>query len=239
MQCVILAGGLGTRMRPLTDRLPKALLPVNGEPFASHQLRWLTSQGVTEVVFSIGRHGELIRNFVRDGRRWGASVRYLEDGPQLLGTAGALRQGLASGTISSPFITVYGDSYLPIELVPVVDAFEAAAKPALMTVHRNEGAWDASNAVFVEGMVSLYDKKSSSKPPNMVFIDYGLSILTSGPLEAMVQPGEAADLSDLFHSLSLRGDLAGFEATERFYEVGSPEGLAALEGYLASVRRPR
>ena len=164
MQCVILAGGLGTRMRPFTERLPKALIPVNGVPFASHQLRLLARQGVRDVVYSIGYMGERIRSYVGDGNAWGLRVQYLDDGPTLLGTAGALRKGLAAGLIQSPFLTLYGDAFLPTAFQPVVRAFTTAAQPALMTVYRNADAWAPSNVDFAEGMVRLYDKRPEHRP---------------------------------------------------------------------------
>ncbi len=234
LQCVILAGGLGTRVRHLTGDRPKALIPVNGEPFASHQLHWLARQGVKEVVYSIGHRGDAIRRFVGDGAAWGLSVTYLEDGPRLQGTGGALRRGLGLGVIREPFLTVYGDAFLPVAYPPIVAAFEQSGLPALMAVFRNEDAWGPSNVVFADGRVLFHDKRPEAKRPDMVHIDYGLSVLTAAPLEEFVNQGEVVDLSDVFRHLSLRGLLAGYEVTQRFYEVGSPTGLADLEAHLAS-----
>lgn len=234
MQCVILAGGLGTRMRPFTERLPKALIPVNGVPFASHQLAWIAGQGIEDIVYSIGYRGEMLRSYVGDGRSWGLKVEYLEDGPTLLGTAGALRRGLDLGVVEAPFLVVYGDAYLPIDYPPVVEAFLAARLPALMTVYRNADAWAPSNAVFSDGMVRLYDKRPERRLPEMSYIDYGLSVLTAEPLEEAVEPGRPADLSDVTHRLSVEGRLAGYEVSQRFFEVGSPSGLADLECFLAA-----
>ncbi|HSH61113.1 MAG TPA: NTP transferase domain-containing protein [Acidimicrobiales bacterium] len=238
MQCVILAGGLGTRMRQVAGDLPKALIPVNGVPFASHQLSWLAGQGVSEIVYSVGHRGEMIRSYVGDGSQWGVRARYLDDGPTLLGTGGALRKGLDEGLIESPFITLYGDSFLPVAYPPVVEAFFSGGLPALMTVYRNADAWVPSNAIYSEGIVRLYDKRPEHKSPDMAHIDYGLSVLTAGPLEEMVEPGRPADLSDVFHLLSLSGRLAGHDVTERFFEVGSPAGLADLERHLTTPPQP-
>ncbi len=235
VQCVVLAGGLGTRMRHFTERLPKALIPVNGVPFVSHQLAWLAGQGLEEVVYSIGYRGEMIRSYVGDGSAWGMRVEYLEDGPTLLGTAGAIRRGLELGLVESPFLVLYGDAYLPIEYRPVVEAFSAAGLPALMTVYRNADAWAPSNAVFDEHLVRLYDKRPEHRSPEMSYIDYGLSVLTAGPIEEAVEPGRPADLSDVFHGLSVEGRLAGYEVSQRFFEVGSSAGLADLERALTAA----
>lgn len=232
VQCVILAGGLGTRMRRFTEHVPKALIPVNGVPFASHQLGWVAAQGIAEVVYSIGHRGEMIRSFVGDGSAWGLKVDYLEDGPTLLGTGGALRKGLELGVIRSPFLTLYGDAYLPVAYRPVLEAFDDAGLPALMTVFPNANAWAPSNAEFGDGKVTLYDKRPEGRTPAMSYIDYGLSVLTAEPLDDAVDPGAPADLSDVFHRLSVEGSLAGYEVSQRFFEIGSPAGLADLERHL-------
>jgi len=232
MQCVILAGGLGTRVRHLTGDLPKALLPVNGSPFTHLQLQWLRAQGVGEVVYSIGHGGDAIRRLVGDGSDWDLKVTYVDDGPRLLGTAGALRHGLSQGMIHERFFTLYGDAFLPVSYEPIVDAFERSGAPALMTVFHNDDAWGPSNVVFSDGRVYLHDKRPEAKRADMRYIDYGLSILTADPIETLVPDGAVADLSDVFRELSVQGRLAGFEVDQRFYEVGSPTGVADLEEYL-------
>lgn len=232
LQCVVLAGGLGTRMAPLTQQLPKVLIPVAGVPFAHHQLSHLAAQGVTEVVMSIGHHGDQVREYVGTGERWGLSVSYLEDGPSLLGTAGALAKGLRAGLLRSPFLTLYGDSFLPVAYRDVVAAFLLSGAPALMTVYRNRGAWDRSNVVYSSGWVRLYDKRPDGRRDEMDHIDYGLSVLTAEPLLRLVPAAGPADLADVYHRLSLESLLAGHVVQERFFEIGSPAGLADLEQHL-------
>lgn len=227
MQCLILAGGLATRMRPLTETIPKAMLPVEGRPFIDHQLAWLAAQGVTEVVLSVGYLGEAIRAHVGDGGRYGLSARVVDEGPNLRGTAGAVRLAFDEGVLDERFLLTYGDSFLPIDFAAVFRHFEASGAPALMTVYRNQGRWDASNVIFDGRMVTLYDKQRRTRPPeDFTFIDYGLSALTRKTVEQGIPTGRKADLADLFHALSVRGELAGWESPERFYEIGSPQGLA-------------
>ncbi|MBZ5610268.1 MAG: NTP transferase domain-containing protein [Acidobacteriia bacterium] len=230
MQCVILAGGLGTRMRPLTETCPKTLLPVHGRPFAYHQLHWLAAQGVTDVVYSIGHHGNLIRRYWESEQPPIASIRYVDEGTKLRGTGGALRLALDQGALQESFLVIYGDSFLPVEFAPVWDAFHSSGLPALMTVLRNEGRWDRSNALYRDGRVLLYEKTGG---PGIHYIDYGLSVFSRELFDDI--SAEVFDLSALFHELSLRGKLAGFEVTERFYEIGSPAGLHDLEHYLATA----
>jgi MurNAc alpha-1-phosphate uridylyltransferase len=237
MQCVILAGGLGTRMPQVSADRPKALLPVGGRPFVDHQLELLAAGGVEDVVLCVGYGGDALRNHVGDGARFGLNVRYVDEGTELKGTAGALRLALDEGALADAFAVLYGDSYLPIELEPVWAAFRAGGLPALMTVYRNEDRWDASNAAFEDGRVVLYDKHGvSPRGEPLRWIDYGLSILSADVIQERVAPRTVADLADLYHDLSVEGKLAGFEVDERFYEVGSPAGLAELERHLADRR---
>jgi NDP-sugar pyrophosphorylase family protein len=233
VQCVILAGGLATRMRPLTTQIPKALIPVEGEPFVDHQLEWLARHGVDEVVLSIGYLGEMLRAHVGDGARHGLRVRYVDEGPNLRGTAGALRLALDEGALADSFLLTYGDSFLPVDFGDVFAAFQAAATPALMTVFRNEGRWDTSNVIFDGRMVTLYDKLRRARPvEDFTFIDYGLLGLTRQAIADAVPAGAKADLAGLLFDLSVRGQLAGLEVHERFYEIGSPAGLEDFAGWL-------
>jgi MurNAc alpha-1-phosphate uridylyltransferase len=231
MQCVILAGGRGERMRPLTDEIPKTLLPVGGVPFASHQLDWLAREGVDAVVYCIGYRGDLIREYVDGGARWGVSVEFVDEGEELRGTAGALRLALDEGVLRDRFFVLYGDSYLPIALEPVWTAFTQSGSPALMTVLRNVDRWDGSNAAVEDGVVTVYDKSEEARA-TLEWIDYGLSALTRSIVNERVAAGERADLADLFRELSRARLLAAYEVQERFFEIGSPLGLEDLERHL-------
>lgn len=230
MQCVILAGGLGTRMRPLTETCPKTLLPVKGRPFAHHQLHWLAAQGVTEAIYCIGHEGHRIRSYWDAEPSPVASIRYVDEGARLRGTGGAIRLAHEQGVLEESFLVIYGDSFLPVEYAPVWQAFQASGMPALMTVLRNEGRWDRSNAIYENGRVILYDKTANSA---MHYIDYGLSACRRELFTASTP--EVFDLAALFHQLSLQGQLAGYEVARRFYEIGSPAGLQDLELYLEQV----
>ena len=158
MQCVILAGGRGTRMRPMTDEIPKALVPVLGAPFAGWQLSWLATHGVRRVTFSVGYKAAMIRDYVGDGGRWSLAVDYVDEGDDLRGTGGALRLALEQGALDESFFLLYGDSFLPVDLGVVRAAWDEARTPALMTVMRNENQWDVSNVIYRDGRVVLYDK---------------------------------------------------------------------------------
>jgi NDP-sugar pyrophosphorylase family protein len=233
VQCLILAGGLATRMRPLTETIPKALIPIAGRPFVDHQLGWLAAHGVTDVVLSVGYLGEALSAHVGDGAAFGLRVRTVDEGPNLRGTAGAVRLAFDEGALEERFLVTYGDSFLPIDFAAVFEAFVASGAPALMTVFRNQGRWDSSNVIFDGRMVNLYDKRRQTRPAaEFAFIDYGLSALERRVVAEEIPAGAKADLADLFHALSRRGELAGYESPERFYEIGSPAGLEDFAQWL-------
>ncbi len=227
LPAAILAGGLGTRLYPLTERLPKALIEINGEPFLAHQLRLLRARGIERVVLLIGQHGERIRKYAGDGERFGLTVEYSADGPELLGTAGAVRKALP--LLGDEFFVLYGDSYLPCSYRDAAEAFRAAGQPGLMTVYRNEGKWDTSNVEFTEGAggIVAYDKQQRTE--RMRYIDYGLGVFARAAFEA----GKQADLAELYGDLLREQKLAAYAVKERFYEIGSFGGIGELSRLLA------
>ncbi len=227
----ILAGGLATRLRPLTEKVPKVLLPVAGKPFLTHQLELLRGQGIRRVVLCLGHLGEMVEQEFGDGGQHGVELQYSFDGPKLLGTGGALRQALPK--LGEKFFVLYGDSYLITPFAPIADFFEQSGRHGLMTVYRNEGLYDTSNVVFRDGQIAIYDKKV--RLPEMRHIDYGLSVFRASVFQERPE-GIAFDLADVMKQLVAQKDLAGFEVPERFYEIGSHAGIAELEALLASER---
>jgi len=223
----LLAGGLAKRLGALTERVPKSMLHVAGEPFIAHQLRLLVGQGVRDIVICCGHLGGLITEFVGDGSRFGCRVRYSCDGPPLLGTGGAILKALP--LLGPRFWVMYGDSYLTAEFAPVLHAFEESGKRGLITVFRNENRWDKSNIVLAENRILRYEK--SSLHPEMRHIDYGLGLYSAQAFAGLPQSSEF-DLSEIQRDLIARGEMAGFEVSERFYEIGSPAGLAETDAFL-------
>lgn len=223
----LLTGGLATRLGTVAQRIPKSLVEVAGEPFVTHQLRLVVSQGIRDVVICCGHLGEMIADFVGDGAQFGCRVRYSHDGPRPLGTGGAVVKALP--LLGPKFWVMYGDSYLMAGFGPALRAFYESGKPALMTVFRNDGQWDASNVEFDGGGLVRYAKGATS--PEMRHIDYGLGIYKAEAFAGRAGAG-AFDLSLLQEELSTRGELTGCEVTERFYEIGSLNGLAETDAFL-------
>ncbi len=231
----ILAGGQATRLRPMTETVPKSLLELNGEPFAAHQLRLLREKGIERVVLCVGHLGESIQRAIGDGAALGLQVDYSFDGPVLLGTAGAIKNALPK--LGESFFVMYGDSYLPCDYDAIARSFESSAMLALMTVFRNEGKWDTSNVEFEAseaggGKILAYSK--TNRTPRMRYIDYGLGVFRAEAFQSMPE-GKACDLAELYGDLLQRRQLAAFEVRERFYEIGSPAGLRETAEFLAAT----
>ena len=224
----VLAGGLATRLRPITEKIPKSLVPVAGRPFLAHQLEMLHARGIRRVVLCIGYLGEMIqKDFGNEA--YGVKIEYSFDGPKLLGTGGAIKQAIPK--LGKEFFILYGDSYLPLEYRPVAEAFHRSGKLGLMTVYHNEGKYDTSNVVYRNGEIVVYDKKL--KLPEMHHIDYGLSLFKASVFDAYAAD-QVFDLAEVMGRLVREKQLAGYEVPERFYEMGSPAGLAELETLLQS-----
>ena len=226
----ILAGGFGTRLGDAVAATPKPLLEVGGRPFLFHQLGLLKTFGADRIVICTGYLGGLIQNAIGDGSSFGLHVDYSEDGPTAIGTAGAVRK--AAPLLGDRFLVLYGDTYLRIDYAAVDRAASNSGLPALMTVLRNEGQWDTSNVEYANNLVVRYDKHHPNA--SMDYIDYGLSVLTREALERTDTSDK--DLASVFTALSADGLLAGYEATERFYEIGTPAALAEASAFLTTGR---
>jgi N-acetyl-alpha-D-muramate 1-phosphate uridylyltransferase len=229
---VILAGGLATRLYPVTQKIPKSLIEIAGRPFIDHQLELLKEKGVTQVVLCVGNFGEMIEAHVGDGARFGLKVRYSYDGDVLLGTGGAIKK--ATGILPDSFMILYGDSYLDIDFKPVVHQFNAGNLPALMTVYRNRNALETSNIIMKEGKIVKYNKKSRDLA--MEYIDYGLIAIRKDVFDEY-PANESFDLSLVLSRLVEAGQVQGYEVTKRFYEIGSTSGIKETEEYIRK-RKP-
>lgn len=237
LNVAILAGGRATRLGPLTENVPKSLLEINGEPFVVHQLRLLQAKGIDRVVLCVGHLGKLIQQTIGDGSSLdlfqpGLQVDYSFDGEDLLGTAGAIRNALPK--LGPSFLVMYGDSYLPCDYRAIARNFASTAVLGMMTVFRNDGKWDTSNVEFESGEIFAYSK--THRTPRMHYIDYGLGAFRAEAFEKVPQ-GKRCDLTEVYSNLLQRKQLAAFEVSERFYEIGSPAGLHETRAFLA--RAPR
>lgn len=228
----ILAGGLATRLRPITEKVPKLLIEVAGEPFFTHQIRLLQAAGLTHLVLCVGYLGEKIVDLYSDGSKFGIRIDYSFDGPKLLGTGGALIQALPK--LGDAFYVLYGDSYLPVDYRAVGDFFLRSGRNGLMTVYENHELYDASNVWFEGGEIRVYDKKT--KVPQMHHIDYGLGLFKAAAFAGFSRDA-VVDLAAVQMQLVAQKQLAGYEIPERFYEIGSHAGLNELDALLRAKPR--
>jgi len=224
----ILAGGLATRLRPLSDRIPKSLIEVAGKPFIVHQLELLRRQGLTRVVLCVGHLGEMIQDAIGNGHSLGVEIQYIFDGGFARGTGGALKQAVP--LLGNAFYVLYGDSYLPVDYRAMEAAFERCEKLGMMSVYRNRGKWDGSNVLYIDKRVVSYDKRNP--PSSCEHIDYGLSMLRAAAL-ADIPDDQPCDLAVVFQRLIAKNQMAGFEVFERFYEIGSSRGLEETRALLS------
>lgn len=226
---VLLAGGLATRLKPVTEKIPKSMLEVAGKPFIHHQLELLREKGISKAVICAGYLGEQIKDYIKDGRDFGLEIDYSFDGDKLLGTGGAIKKCLDK--LSENFFIMYGDSYLDAEFEIINEYFLKSGKTGLMTVFRNENKWDKSNIKFENGQILNYDK--NSKDTEMEYIDYGLGMLNKRAFDDFGNR-EVFDLEEVYRNLLKKNDLSGYEMKDRFYETGSFIGLEETEKYLLS-----
>jgi NDP-sugar pyrophosphorylase family protein len=231
MQVAILAGGLATRLKPLTDTLPKSLVPIQGRTFLEYQMDSLKAGGVTDIVLCVGHLGEQIERYCGDGGKFGVNIKYSHEGATLLGTAGALKK--AASLLGNEFFVMYGDSYLFLDFATLMCYFKNQNKLALMTVYRNRGRYDKSNTMVAGNLVRRYSKQAGAG--TMEYIDYGANILRKQALE-LVPAARPFSLEELFTALIEREELLAYEVKKRFYQIGSPEGLAEFRRYISRSR---
>lgn len=218
---LILAGGLATRLRPLTENFPKALIDINGVPFINYQLKMLKAQGFNNIVLCIGYEGKQIEDYILSQESFGLNIEFSYDGKELLGTGGAIRKALP--LLSDPFVVIYGDSYLNANYRDILNYFLSYSDvKALMTVYKNADLYDKSNVLFQGGKLLVYDKKN--RLPQMEHIDWGLGILKKSAFEDK-KLNEKFDLAELYTSLVEKQLMIGYEVSERFYEIGSLQGI--------------
>lgn len=226
MQAVILAGGLATRLRPLTETIPKSMVLINNKPFLQYQLELLKNNGVTDIVLCVGYLHEQIEDYFQSGKDFGVNIKYRREGTNLLGTAGALKN--AADLLDEKFFLIYGDSYVFLDFQRIMSYFNAHSELALMVVYKNNDKYDKSNVCLNGDKVSKYDKNAGE---NMIYIDYGVSLLRKKILR-FIPEGVIYSLDDVFKQIIKRNSMLAFEAKERFYEIGSFRGLGEFTNFI-------
>jgi len=233
LQAVILAGGLATRLRPLTGTIPKSMLLVAGKPFLEHQIALLRRSAVHNLVLCVGYLSEMIQDYFGDGSRFGVTINYSRETETLLGTGGALRH--AAPLLEEDFLVTYGDSYLMLDYEHVMRVFRSSGMPGMMVVYRNEDRWDRSNVIVENSIVAFYSK--TERRPHTVYIDAGVSALRKETL-GLLRQHDPVGLDVLLRDLTVQGCLHAYETKQRFYEIGSLAGLNELRELMSASGDP-
>jgi NDP-sugar pyrophosphorylase family protein len=232
MQAAILAGGLGTRLRPLTETIPKVMVPVEGQPFLLHLLDMLKKQGIRDIVLCIGHLGQKVKDYFGDGQRLGLHIGYSEERDRLLGTGGALKQ--ARGLLDEHFLVVNGDTYLPLDYSELERAFTCRPRKVLMAVYDNQEDTGVPNNIALDddGLVLRYNRKEAS--PGLKHVEAGVLIMESEVLDLIEAKRPVSLEEGLYPALIEQGELAAYVVEQRFYDIGTPEQRAVFAEYLRS-----
>lgn len=231
VQAVILAGGMGVRLRPLTAVIPKPMVPVAGKPYLEHQVALLRRQGIRDVILLNGYLGEQIEAYFGDGTRWGIEIRYSRE-TEPLGTGGALLQ--ARELLAEDFVILYGDSYLPIEYAAVLRNLRDTGAEGVLVVYdnrRGDTTVRANIALGAGGRVARY-AKDAPEDALVTHVDAGVAALRRSVLDAWNGAPVFSLEKDLYTQLIDRGGLMAWETGQRFYDIGTPERLATIERHL-------
>ncbi len=232
MQAVILAGGLGTRLWPLTREVPKPMVPVAGVPYLEHQLRLLREQQFDDIVLLTGYLGEQIEQHFADGARLGLSIRYSRE-TDPLGTGGALRE--AGHLLADRFLLIYGDSYLPIRYAGVLDSLSAHGTQGAMAVYDNAlEDTDVNNNIALDkdGYVIRYDKQAADDP-QLTHVEAGVLAFDRSILQRLPAAGKISLEQQIFPQLIADRQLIAFPTRQRFYDIGTPDRLRTIAGILS------
>jgi len=231
MQAVILAGGLGTRLRPLTETIPKPMMSIKGRPFLEYELLLLKSHGIHDYVLCVGYLGEKIEEYFGDGSNFGVTIRYSHD--TLAGPAGALKR--AEDLLEDIFFVTYGDAYLRLDYEQVMEYFTEKKELGLMTVYENRNNYGKSDLVVRDGYVVRYDKKKNNEAMN--WINFGVSLLRKKALELIPKDRSFVDEEEFYGNLIERKELLAYEVRERFYEIGNPASLQEFEKFVSQEEK--
>lgn len=233
VQCVILAGGLGTRIRHIHPDVPKALIPIADKPFIFYQLQLLHDQKINEIVIASGYKSDLIEDAVIKYKPIGVSTTCVPDGATLLGTGGAIRRLADLGLLQETFLVMYGDSYLPTDIQAVLQTFDVDKYEALLTIHPNQSRLETNNA-RINPDNSAYYQKGLTDPEafGLTMLDYGLIVLARDSIENRIARNEKTDLAEYLNLISEEGRLQGYLVEDDFFEIGSPQGLQKFQEFV-------
>jgi len=222
MQAVILAGGSGSRLKPLTEKKPKVMVPVGSRPFLEYQILYLKKFDIRELVLCVSHLWEQIQSYFQDGSRWDVSIQYaVEQTPR--GTGGALLN--ARHLLEDQFFLLYGDSFLPCDYGTLLSVFKRYGAPVLMTVYDNTLRTYVENNVALDkdNYIVLYAKGKHDE--RLSCVDAGVLLFQKEVLQEIPQEERVGLEEDFYPGLARERRLRAFISPQRFYDIGTPERL--------------
>ena len=230
-QAVILTGGRGERLRPLTDNIPKPMVLVAGKPFLEHLIVLLKENGIKKFLFLAGYLGNKIEEYFEDGSKWGIKIDYSFE-KEFLGTGGALR--LARNKLERNFFLLFGDSYLPIDYKKMADEFMQSKKKAALAVYDNSDDTDVPLNIMLhrtKKIVAVYNKRKNN-PASFNYCDAGV-IAIDRQVVGLIEGKTAISFEEsIYPCLITEEELGYYIAENRFYDIGTIERLKIFERYI-------
>ncbi len=216
-----MAGGLATRIRPLTNEIPKSLVSIEERPFLQYQIELLTCYGIKDIILCVSYMGKKIENCFGDGNKYNARIIYSYEKEKLLGTGGALK--LAEKNLKENFFLIWGDSYVNLNYKEMHDFHLKNSDnfDVTIAIFYNIRNYDKSNIVYKSGKIKKYEKNSTDK---MKYIDAGVMVINK-KLLLRIPPGKVFQIENLFTKLAKEEKIKPFLIKKRYYEVGSLKGL--------------
>ncbi len=222
---IILAGGLGTRLRPILSDQPKVLAPAAGKPFLHYVFTYLTSQGIQEAILSVGYLADQVKSYAGTGSSWGLKVRYIQEKTPL-GTGGAAR--LAGTGLQEPFLVLNGDTLFLIELFSLEKVHRQTGALATMCLrHMQDVEVRGRVEIDAEGIIRNFYEKPLNHGASLA--NGGVYLFRPGVLETLPENQPVSLEKDLFPQLARSGSLGGFIQDAYFCDIGTPNSLAAFE----------
>lgn len=222
MQTVILAGGRGSRLSPISDELPKPMAPINGKPFLEYLFLLLKRNSLKKILLCVGYLGEKIEAYFGDGNRLGLEIKYSYE-KELLGTAGALK--LAADLIEDKFLLLYGDSYLDIDFADFIKSFQRQRTLGSIVIYDNLlGDTNVKNNIAIKGdLITRYDKINTDS--SLKYVEAGVSIFKKELLDLIVEHRVVSLENDIFSGLITNRKLSGYKSKTRFFDIGTLDRL--------------
>jgi N-acetyl-alpha-D-muramate 1-phosphate uridylyltransferase len=229
MQIVIMAGGLGTRLRPLTYDIPKPMIPIHGKPYLWYQLDYLKKYHLNHILILAGYLGQQIENYFGNGSELDIKIQYsFESEP--MGTGGGLK--FAAPLLEDEFMVIYGDSFLPIDLSDLIKTYRFMKSTGLLVVYDNRfGDSNVKNNVAIDGNNLILKYQKNTDDDSLNYVESGISVFNKSICELIPANKKTSLEEEIFPKLIDNKKLKAYITTQRFYDIGTPDRLKTIETF--------